>query len=115
MLYMGSAGRGEGRKRGAVGELCEKELGGGDGSAAKRGQRGKGESRMGQDEEKEQLKGARSVRDEQAQRIWQRAVALGSQTPGSGRGDSAFPASFDPTWLRAVLNPTLLRTSVVPC
>lgn len=70
---------------------------------------------MGQNEEKERLKGARSVRDEQAQRIRQRAVALGSQTPGSGRGDSAFPASFDPTWLRAVLNPTLLRTSVVPC
>lgn len=107
MLYMGSAGRGEGRKRGAVGELCEQELGRGDGSAAKVGQRGEGKSRKGKNEEKEQPKGTRSVRDK---KIWQRAVASGSQTPGSERGDSAFPAGFDPTSLSAIL-----RTPVVPC
>lgn len=78
----------------------EEGAGRGDGSAAKRGERGKA--------------GWGKMRDGEAQRSWQRAVALGSQTPGSGRGDSAFPAGFDPPWLSAILS-AILRTSVVPC
>lgn len=89
MLYMGLVGRGE-----------EQELGGRD---------GKGKSRMGQSEQKEQLKGAKRVRDEE-----DLAEGSGFREPNTWIWERGFPAGFDPTLPTAILNPTLLSAILNP-